>query len=127
MVSSKDIQKARRVASRSRAALACTPCRLAKLKCNDYRPCKRCKQSNQATSCGDYSHAKVLFIPLSSFENFNPEVSTITCTFQISKIARYIDTNSKDQMQESGPPRLPQEPSNHIRLAKQTLKYSQGG
>ncbi len=44
MVSSKAIQKARRNALRTRALAACVPCKTSKMKCNDYRPCKRCKE-----------------------------------------------------------------------------------
>ena len=44
-VSSKDIQKARRLAKRTRAAVACVRCKWAKVKCNDYRPCKQCTDS----------------------------------------------------------------------------------
>ncbi len=43
MVSSKDIQNARRIALRTRASAACLQCKVSKTKCNDYRPCKRCK------------------------------------------------------------------------------------
>ena len=41
-VSSKDIQKARRIARRTRSAVACARCKASKVKCNDYRPCKQC-------------------------------------------------------------------------------------
>ena len=41
-VSSKDIQKARQSAKRARASAACFRCKTAKVKCSDYRPCKRC-------------------------------------------------------------------------------------
>ena len=34
--------KARRMATRQRAATACLPCKAKKAKCNDYRPCARC-------------------------------------------------------------------------------------
>ena len=41
-VSSKEIQRVRRLAKRVRAALACVRCKSFKVKCNDYRPCKQC-------------------------------------------------------------------------------------
>ena len=41
-VSSKDIQKARKNAQRSRTAVACFRCKVGKVKCSDYRPCKNC-------------------------------------------------------------------------------------
>jgi hypothetical protein len=49
--SSKDIQKARQSAKRTRAAIACARCKVGKLKCSDYRPCKRCLDSNNGESC----------------------------------------------------------------------------
>ena len=36
------LMKARRMATRQRAATACLPCKAKKAKCNDYRPCARC-------------------------------------------------------------------------------------
>ena len=48
-VSSKDIQKARQMAKRKRSSVACSRCKMAKLKCSDYRPCKQC--SNFKTTC----------------------------------------------------------------------------
>ena len=44
-VSSKDIQKARQTAKRNRTSIACVRCKLAKIKCSDYRPCKQCTDS----------------------------------------------------------------------------------
>ena len=41
-VSSKDIQKARRMAKRIRTSVACARCKAAKSKCSECRPCKRC-------------------------------------------------------------------------------------
>ena len=52
-VSSDEIQKARRVALRGRSAKACTPCKDAKAKCSDYRPCGRCTRQNQEALCID--------------------------------------------------------------------------
>ena len=42
--------KARRMATRTRAAAACKPCRAKKSKCSDYRPCAQCK-SSQPSLC----------------------------------------------------------------------------
>ena len=47
-VSSKDIQRARRIALRTRSSAACAKCRETKTKCNDYRPCARCKRNGEA-------------------------------------------------------------------------------
>ena len=52
-VSSDAIQKARRFALRGRSAVACIPCKDAKTKCNDYRPCSRCKKLSQEKLCTD--------------------------------------------------------------------------
>lgn len=41
-VFSTDIQRARRLARRSRSAVACARCKTAKRKCSDFRPCKHC-------------------------------------------------------------------------------------
>jgi hypothetical protein len=51
MVSAKDIQKARRMALRKRAASACESCKSAKSKCNDYRPCSRCVRNDNNETC----------------------------------------------------------------------------
>jgi hypothetical protein len=50
-VSSRDLQKARRIAKRRRASVACNRCKAAKTKCSDYRPCKQCSMSKAAQSC----------------------------------------------------------------------------
>jgi hypothetical protein len=39
---SKAIQKARRMAKRTRTGIACTRCKSTKTKCSDHRPCKHC-------------------------------------------------------------------------------------
>jgi hypothetical protein len=44
-VSSEEIQKARRMAKRTRANAACSSCKSAKTRCSDFRPCKRCTDS----------------------------------------------------------------------------------
>jgi hypothetical protein len=41
------LSKARRLAQRKRAAAACLPCKSAKTKCSDYRPCSRCIKDEQ--------------------------------------------------------------------------------
>ena len=55
-VSSKQIQKARQMAKRSRTAVACVRCKAAKSKCSDYRPCKQCVNSNSC--CTEASESK---------------------------------------------------------------------
>ncbi len=37
--------RAQRMAKRTRALAACLPCKAKKSKCNDYRPCARCKDN----------------------------------------------------------------------------------
>jgi len=44
-------QKVRRLVKRKRADVACTPCKLAKMKCNSYRPCTRCKRKPDQRVC----------------------------------------------------------------------------
>lgn len=41
--------KARRLATRKRAASACKPCKSKKSKCSDYRPCAQCKTAPNVT------------------------------------------------------------------------------
>jgi hypothetical protein len=45
-VSSKDLLKARQMAKRNRTSVACARCKLAKSRCTEYRPCKRCVNSS---------------------------------------------------------------------------------
>jgi hypothetical protein len=52
-VTSKSIQRARRVALRQRSTNACTPCKQAKTKCVNYRPCSRCSKRSQEIVCSD--------------------------------------------------------------------------
>ena len=52
-VSSKDIQRARQNAKRKRSSSACIPCKMAKVKCNDYRPCSRCCKLGAQRGCMD--------------------------------------------------------------------------
>jgi hypothetical protein len=47
------LQRARRMAQRSRAATACLPCKASKAKCSDYRPCARCKKADGLEICTD--------------------------------------------------------------------------
>jgi hypothetical protein len=42
------LSRARRMAQRNRAGVACTRCKRGKVKCSDYRPCARCR--NQRTN-----------------------------------------------------------------------------
>jgi hypothetical protein len=51
LVSSKDIQKARRTAKRNRTSVACKRCKKAKIKCSDYRPCRQCTNTEYASGC----------------------------------------------------------------------------
>ena len=41
------------MAQRSRAAAACLPCKASKTRCNDYRPCARCKKAGIIQLCMD--------------------------------------------------------------------------
>ena len=50
-VSSRDIQKARQNAKRTRSNKACARCKASKIKCSDYRPCKNCAYSNNRNGC----------------------------------------------------------------------------
>jgi hypothetical protein len=50
-VPSKDIQRPRSVALRTRSSVACARCRGAKARCNDHRPCHRCILSGEADNC----------------------------------------------------------------------------
>ena len=52
-VSSKDIQKARQNAKRSRTAVACSRCKAGKTKCSEFRPCKQCVVSRVADGCSN--------------------------------------------------------------------------
>jgi hypothetical protein len=47
-VSSDEIRRVRKNAKRTRAFVACVRCKVAKIKCSGYRPCKRCCDSNVA-------------------------------------------------------------------------------
>ena len=44
VVSSRDMQRARKMAQRSRTLSACEACKTAKTRCNDFRPCCRCRR-----------------------------------------------------------------------------------
>ena len=48
--------RARRMATRRRAGVACLPCKAKKARCSDYRPCTRCKQSWQ-DHCLDFEQS----------------------------------------------------------------------
>jgi len=47
----KNLKHARRSAARLRAAEACLPCKLIKQKCDDRRPCSRCKRNGREEKC----------------------------------------------------------------------------
>ncbi len=51
------LQRARRMAQRSRAAAACLPCKTSKARCSDYRPCARCKKTGGTDICTDSQSA----------------------------------------------------------------------
>ena len=52
VVSSKEIERVRRLAKRVRAAVACARCKSFKVKCNDYRPCKQCSDNSSVCASG---------------------------------------------------------------------------
>ena len=56
-VSSKEIQKARRLAKRTRSAVACARCKASKVKCNDYRPCKQCLENLNCCDNGTFQYS----------------------------------------------------------------------
>ena len=70
-VTSHAIQKARRSAQRKKTLTACIPCKTAKVKCQDYRPCSRCKQNLQFDLCRD--KVRYLTSHHSSFEIFGTD------------------------------------------------------
>ena len=49
--------KARRMAQRSRTVTACLPCKIRRTKCNDFRPCNRCR-SLDPDACVDQTLVK---------------------------------------------------------------------
>ena len=52
------LNRARRLAKRSRAEAACLPCKMKKAKCGDIRPCVRCRLSNEAGCINSSSMAR---------------------------------------------------------------------
>ena len=79
MVSSKDIQDARRSAKRTRALSACMRCKRAKIKCSDFRPCKGCTDAQIGPSCRDTTTTMKKFIDCSEMKKFKSEsYSTIS-------------------------------------------------
>ena len=52
----KVIQKARQMAKRTRAAVACARCKSGKLRCSDFRPCKQCTKVR--SSCSTITQAQ---------------------------------------------------------------------
>ena len=51
------LMRARRLALRSRADVACLPCKSRKAKCSDFCPCSRCVNYERADTCIDGSSA----------------------------------------------------------------------
>jgi hypothetical protein len=45
------LNRARRMATRTRAETACQPCKAKKARCSDYRPCRRCLESGAPEDC----------------------------------------------------------------------------
>jgi hypothetical protein len=46
-----EIRRARRIASRTRSTVACAACKLNRTKCDQFRPCTRCKKIGKADLC----------------------------------------------------------------------------
>ena len=108
-VSSKEIQKARRSAKRTKSAVACARCKVSKVKCNDYRPCKNCTESvnpcqdfkdfRDSGTMGNAQHVQQFSIPNASnmqsrrehvsnemqFEKFKQRIGGIAMTAQPTK------------------------------------------
>jgi hypothetical protein len=57
MVDHRRLILARRMAMRTRAGVACAPCRAKKVKCSDYRPCARCRDLRLGGRCQDDKYA----------------------------------------------------------------------
>jgi hypothetical protein len=51
LVTSRELQRVRRIAKRSRALNSCVQCKAARAKCNDCRPCTRCRA--KSLDCAD--------------------------------------------------------------------------
>ena len=74
-VSSKEIQKARRTAKRTRSAVACARCKASKVKCNDYRPCKQCTDSINLCDNVDFQGSKLASSKKTIKREYNEHVS----------------------------------------------------
>ena len=94
--------RARRMATRRRAGVACASCKAKKARCSDYRPCSRCKQSGQ-NYCLDSeqlgldqpfptpNNADSFILSLSSWTNStipSPEGFSGTTSSQMAQTAR---------------------------------------
>ena len=62
-VSSKDLLRARRIAKRRRAHAACFRCKEIKVKCSDYRPCKKCAGTLYEQLCSTGSMKSEISVP----------------------------------------------------------------
>ena len=93
--------RARRMATRRRAGVACLPCKARKARCSDYRPCSRCKQSGQ-DHCLDSEQSDLdqtiptpnstdrFALSLSSLADPTPSSDAFagTASFQVAQTAR---------------------------------------
>ena len=80
MSSSDALQEIRRNAKRSRVSAACVPCKSARTRCSDYRPCKRCSNTGKGGYCVDQNetnHKKAYHLAATS-EMPSPDAETIT-------------------------------------------------
>jgi hypothetical protein len=82
------LQRARRMALRSRAAAACLPCKSRKAKCSDCRPCTRCKKAGGALICIDPLKEKQdepsCAFRLSAAKNVSDREGTVSSAYQTS-------------------------------------------
>jgi hypothetical protein len=91
--------RARRMATRIRAAAACKPCKSRKLKCSDYRPCAQCKTSTpllclDRTALSDMAASNTCFRPVKV--DFHQAPLTITIANWWDRPRDHaIETNSR--------------------------------
>jgi hypothetical protein len=85
-VSTKDLIRARRLAARRRAAVACARCKASKLRCTDNRPCKKCAHSN--FECVEVKSSDSFHIDFRNMQddsnNHNQEISSCSNTGSLS-------------------------------------------
>ena len=94
MVSSKDIQVARRSAKRTRALSACMRCKRAKIKCSDFRPCKSCTDAQIGPSCRDTTTTTKKSIVCSRKKKIESgSDSTISCETKVQDAATSNNAN----------------------------------